>query len=63
MRFLLAGLVLLMSLAPAEAKVRGAKATCNGNCDSGYKFCMAHAPNSKVKAQCKQGHKSCKRGC
>ena len=61
MRFLIAGLILAVTLPGTQAKNNNPR--CNDNCSSQYQLCLGHATTSRARNICKTAHKNCKRQC
>jgi hypothetical protein len=62
MRFLIAGLILAVTLPAAEAAT-DRKGQCKDRCDSQYQFCLNRTRTKQARKSCKADRKVCKRYC
>jgi len=60
MRFILAGLVLMLAIPEVEA---GSKAVCQNRCESNYGTCTNRAMTKNARKSCKADRKLCKSTC
>ena len=62
MRFVTAGLMLLLAAAPA-AESKSTKAICLTRCQVQYKACLKRTTTKRGRAQCKVERTTCKGTC
>lgn len=62
MKFILAGTLLLLAIAPA-AESKSLKAQCKSRCSVVYGACLKRTTTKKGRTQCKAERKSCKGSC
>jgi hypothetical protein len=62
MRFVVAGLMLLLAAAP-EAEPKNNKAICKNRCQVQYSACLKRTTTKRGRAQCKVERTTCKGNC
>lgn len=63
MRFLIASLILAVTLPAAEAGAPDPKGQCKDRCDSMYQFCLNRTHTKQARKSCKADRKLCKHSC
>ncbi len=61
MRFVIAGLILLLSVPAAEAA--GPRGQCKTQCNTQYQFCLNRSHTKQARNSCKVSRKNCKSQC
>lgn len=62
MKFVMAGLMLLLAAAPV-AEPKSSKSVCKDRCQVQYKACLKRTTTKKGRTQCKAERKTCKGTC
>ncbi len=61
MRFMIAGLILALTLPAAEAT--SPRAQCQDRCGGQYRFCLNRSHTKQARKSCKVDRKGCKSQC
>ena len=61
MRFVVAGLILMLGVPASEAA--GPKDKCKNQCDTEYQLCVSRSLTQNARKSCRTSRRSCKRQC